>query len=217
MSGTSPSNDNGAAGSVDHDTAEQGGPPRLIMLKRAAMAAATAFLSINIWTGAPLLAVWVGSQVSGRSILSMKAVLVVILVLAALVVASAMALAWLNDTYDAADRTTAGRSASPLATQHASGVGGRNQKPRRDNGARADRHDQRVSRRHHVRHLVLLLRRIPARTVSPLTADVARRPARAQPASARASPSTASSSGARTAATARERPTPASKLVPSTP
>jgi hypothetical protein len=64
------------------------------------MAAATAFLSVNIWTGAPLLAVWVGSHVSGQSVLSMQAVIVVILVLGVLVVALAMALTWLNNTYD---------------------------------------------------------------------------------------------------------------------
>ncbi len=40
-------------------------------LKRVTMAAATAFLSINIWTGAPLLALWVGSRVVGQTVLSM--------------------------------------------------------------------------------------------------------------------------------------------------
>src|SRR5271166_5172746 len=34
--------------------------PRRLLLKRTAMVAATAFLSINLWTGAPLLALWVG-------------------------------------------------------------------------------------------------------------------------------------------------------------
>src|SRR5271165_5757701 len=76
------------------------GRARATTLKRVAMVAATAFLSVNIWTGAPLAALWVGSQVSGRTVLSMKAVLVVILVLAILVVALAMALTWLNNAYD---------------------------------------------------------------------------------------------------------------------
>lgn len=70
------------------------------MLKRAAMAAATAFLAINIWTGAPLLALWVGSQVVGTTVLSMKAVFVVVIVLAVLVFAMALALAWLGASYD---------------------------------------------------------------------------------------------------------------------
>jgi len=64
------------------------------------MAAATAFISINIWTGAPLLALWVGSQVSDQQVLSMKAVFVVVLVYAVLVVAMAVALTWLSNTYD---------------------------------------------------------------------------------------------------------------------
>jgi ATP/ADP translocase len=70
------------------------------VLKRVAMAAATAFLAINIWTGAPLFALWVGSQVVGKTTLSMKAVFVVVVVLAVLVFAMAMALAWLNASYD---------------------------------------------------------------------------------------------------------------------
>ncbi|HYM55846.1 MAG TPA: hypothetical protein VES97_10815 [Solirubrobacteraceae bacterium] len=64
------------------------------------MAAATAFIAINIWTGAPLLALWVGSRVVGRTTLSMQAVFVVLIVLAVLVFAMAMALAWLNASYD---------------------------------------------------------------------------------------------------------------------
>lgn len=81
-------------------SAEQGDPARHVRLKRVTMAAATAFLAVNIWTGAPLLALWVGSRVVGRTVLSMKAVLVVLLVLAALVFAMAVALTWLNNTYD---------------------------------------------------------------------------------------------------------------------
>jgi hypothetical protein len=85
--------------SGDHQDTEED-QPGFVTLKRVTMAAATAFLSINIWTGAPLLALWVGSQVSGQSVLSMSAVLVVILVLAVLVVALALALTWLNNAYD---------------------------------------------------------------------------------------------------------------------
>ena len=100
MSETSTSNDHGAKTSGDHEAAGQGDLPRFFTAKRVAMAAATAFLSVNIWTGAPLLALWVGSQVSGQTVLSMKAVVVVVLVLAVLVVALAVALTWLNNTYD---------------------------------------------------------------------------------------------------------------------
>jgi hypothetical protein len=73
---------------------------RFVMLKRTAIAGASAFLSINLWTGAPLLALWVGSHVSDETVLSMKAVLVVVLVLAVLVFAMAVALTWLSNTYD---------------------------------------------------------------------------------------------------------------------
>ena len=44
---------------------------RLLALKRAGMAAATAFVAANIWTGCPLLALWVGAQAVGRQTLSM--------------------------------------------------------------------------------------------------------------------------------------------------
>jgi hypothetical protein len=68
--------------------------------KRAAMAAATAFIAINIWTGAPLIALWVGSKTVGSTVLSMQAVFVVVLVLALLLFPMVMALAWLNSSYN---------------------------------------------------------------------------------------------------------------------
>jgi NADH:ubiquinone oxidoreductase subunit 5 (subunit L)/multisubunit Na+/H+ antiporter MnhA subunit len=74
--------------------------PRFMTIKRLAMAAASAFLSINLWTGAPLLALWVGSHSSNDAVLSLWAVFVVVLVLAVLVLVMAMALAWLDNTYD---------------------------------------------------------------------------------------------------------------------
>jgi hypothetical protein len=82
---------------------------RRAVVKRAAMAAATAFLAVNIWTGAPLFSLWVGSRVVGGSVLSMTAVFVVVGVLAALVFAMALALGWLNASYN---RLTGRRSGS---------------------------------------------------------------------------------------------------------
>lgn len=74
----------------------------------------TALVSVNIWTGAPLFAVWVGSQVQGSSGLSMTAVFSVIAVLAAMVLALAWLLAWLNAAYDElTGRPAAGRQTSP--------------------------------------------------------------------------------------------------------
>src|ERR1039458_828464 len=79
---------------------QEQGSPRSMMIKRVTLAGATDLLSINLFTGAPLLALWMGSQASGDTILSMKAVAVVIVVFAVLVVGSAFALTWLNNTYD---------------------------------------------------------------------------------------------------------------------
>jgi hypothetical protein len=74
--------------------------PRFWLAKRTAMVAATAFLAVNLWTGAPLIALWVGSQVVGQTVLSMEAVGVVVVVLAVLVFSMSMALAWLSREYD---------------------------------------------------------------------------------------------------------------------
>lgn len=82
------------------DTGDAQAKGRGFALKRTGLAAATAFLAVNLWTGAPLLALWVGSRVVGRSVLSMEAVFVVVIVLAVLVLAMAFALAWLNSAYE---------------------------------------------------------------------------------------------------------------------
>jgi hypothetical protein len=74
--------------------------PRFVVLKRALLAAATAFLAINLWTGAPLFALWVGSRVVGRARLTIGAVFVVVVVLGVLVFAMALALVKLNAAYD---------------------------------------------------------------------------------------------------------------------
>lgn len=71
-----------------------------MILKRVLLSAATAFLAINLWTGAPLFALWVGSQVVGKKQLTIQAVFVVVAVLAVLVFAIALALVRLNATYD---------------------------------------------------------------------------------------------------------------------
>jgi hypothetical protein len=70
-------------------------------LKKIGLVTASALCSINLWTGAPLLAVWVGSKVQGNlNNLSMTAVFSVIVVLSALVFLLAWALTWLNAKYD---------------------------------------------------------------------------------------------------------------------
>jgi len=82
-------------------------------LQRVALAAAAAFVTVNIWTGAPLLALWVGSQTAGPSGLSMTAVGVVVVVLAALVVGLTALLVRINARYDRLAGRVADRRVSP--------------------------------------------------------------------------------------------------------
>jgi len=84
-------------------------------LKKIGLVTASALCSINMWTGAPLLAVWVGSKVQGDlNNLSMTAVFSVILVLGALVFLLASALTWINAKYDQVTGRPAGaRHTSP--------------------------------------------------------------------------------------------------------
>ncbi|HEV7937730.1 MAG TPA: hypothetical protein VGP18_06870 [Solirubrobacteraceae bacterium] len=57
-------------------------------------------IAINIWTGAPLAALWVGSRVVGQSLLSMTAVFAVIATLAVLIGTMTFALIRLSARYD---------------------------------------------------------------------------------------------------------------------
>jgi hypothetical protein len=69
-------------------------------LKRAAMAGLTALVTVNVWTGCPLLALWVGSRAAGGAELSMFAVVLVLVVLGLLELAMMLVLAWLTGVYD---------------------------------------------------------------------------------------------------------------------
>ena len=64
------------------------------------MAAATAFATINIWTGCPLVALWAAGQVSGEHRITMAAFGVFVLAAAVLEGLTLTALAWLNDVHD---------------------------------------------------------------------------------------------------------------------
>jgi hypothetical protein len=85
---------------LDSKAEERATDRGLLRLKRALLAGATAFITVNVWTGCPLFALWVGSRVSNSHILSMAAVGVVVVVLAALELVMLLALAWLNNIYD---------------------------------------------------------------------------------------------------------------------
>jgi hypothetical protein len=74
--------------------------PRHLNWKRLGLVSATGVAAINAWTGAPLLAVWVGSQVQAGRLLSMRGVVTVVVVLALLELLLVWALTWLNATYD---------------------------------------------------------------------------------------------------------------------
>ena len=56
--------------------------PGAVKAARVGLAALTALLSVNLWTGAPLFAIWVGSRVQEGSVLTMTAVGTVMGVLA---------------------------------------------------------------------------------------------------------------------------------------
>ena len=87
---------------------------RAVALQRIALVSATALAAINIWTGAPLLALWVGSQVARGGGLSMGAVFVVVLVLAVLCFVLMVAVGWLSNRYDELTGRPAGaRRTSP--------------------------------------------------------------------------------------------------------
>jgi hypothetical protein len=84
----------------DPPAAGRQGPRRHTMLKRVGLAAATAFVTVNIWTGCPLVALWVGAQTVQERRITMTSLFVIVTVLAVLVFASVFAIAWLNAAYD---------------------------------------------------------------------------------------------------------------------
>lgn len=73
---------------------------RHVHLKKVAIVIATAIAAVNVWTGAPFLAVWVGSQAQGGRVLSLRGVVTVLVVLGVLAFLLAWLLAWLNAKYD---------------------------------------------------------------------------------------------------------------------
>ena len=88
--------------------------PRFLRVKRTALVSGAILASVNIWTGCPLLAVWVGSRFVGGTTLSMGAVAVVIAVLAVSVTVLTMMLTRLSAKYDQlTGRPTTARRTSP--------------------------------------------------------------------------------------------------------
>jgi hypothetical protein len=83
------------------DQVEAAPPGLATSLKKIGLVVASALVTINIWTGAPLFSVWVGSKIQGSTTnLSMGAVFAVIGLLAALVTLLAWLLGNINAAYD---------------------------------------------------------------------------------------------------------------------
>jgi hypothetical protein len=80
---------------------------------RLGLAVLTAVLAINLWTGAPLLAIWAGSQVQEGVGLTMTAVLVVMAVLAATVAVLVLALVRVEAAYRVLSGQPTKRRVSP--------------------------------------------------------------------------------------------------------
>jgi hypothetical protein len=87
---------------------------RRLRLKRVALTCLMALATLNIWTGSPLLALWIGSRVQGPGPPSMLAVGVAAVSLAVLSYALIKLLAWLDAVYGrTAGRATAVRRHVP--------------------------------------------------------------------------------------------------------
>lgn len=87
--------------------------PRAV-LTRTALAAASTLVSVNLWTGGPLLAVWVGSRIQAAAgQLSMAAVGATVGVLIVESVLLYRLLAWLNMRYNRAIGRTVRRQQAP--------------------------------------------------------------------------------------------------------
>jgi hypothetical protein len=82
--------------------------PSGLRLRRLALVSLMAVATVNIWTGGPLLALWIGSRVQHEGPPSMLAVAVAAVSLGVITYALVKALAWLDAAYGRA----AGRTAS---------------------------------------------------------------------------------------------------------
>lgn len=95
-------------------------PPRFFKLKRMGLAVAGALANINIWTGAPVLALWVGSQTHewtgsrapGTGV-SMQSILVVVVVLGVVEFGLIQLVTRVSDAYDKLTGRPQARRRSP--------------------------------------------------------------------------------------------------------
>jgi hypothetical protein len=101
--------------------------------RRVLLLAAMILATLNIWTGSPLLALWVGSKVqaaSSSTTLQMSTVGAVVLVLAVMVFLLARAIAWLDVRYsEAVGRPPKARQVRPWMRSLAGKYGDPKQEP----------------------------------------------------------------------------------------
>jgi hypothetical protein len=97
-------------------------------LQRVAIVAAMGVVTLNIWTGAPLLGLWIGSRVAPESGISMLAVLVIVVVIGASAWGLLRILAWLQLSYArlGGEPTPRRQTAwlKPMSGQRTRGAGG---------------------------------------------------------------------------------------------
>jgi hypothetical protein len=99
--------------SVEMATEPRTSLPPSIKAARLGLAVLTAFLSVNLWTGAPLFAIWCGSRVQNGTGLTMSAVAVVIGVLAVCVTLLVLALVRVEAAYKTLSGEPVNRRTSP--------------------------------------------------------------------------------------------------------
>ncbi len=75
-------------------------PPPYLSLKRLALVIATGLVAINLCTGSPLLAIWIGSHAQSGQVLSLRGVVIVLIVLGVFTFLLGWALTWLSAKYD---------------------------------------------------------------------------------------------------------------------
>src|SRR5215212_445656 len=83
--------------SQEHPSLPAGSPSRA---KRVALAASIALATVNIWTGGPALALWIGSRAQGSGPATMLSVFVVIAVLGVVSLGLVRLIAALERAYD---------------------------------------------------------------------------------------------------------------------
>ena len=75
-------------------------PVPYLHVKKVAIVIATALAAINVWTLAPLIAVWAGSRAQAGQVVSLWGVVTVLAVMSVLAFLCAWALTWLHAKYD---------------------------------------------------------------------------------------------------------------------